>query len=214
MLARPVAAIGNRDPRCYELQFVAMLHRLREFLGITPLLPELEEILELVADGELSIDEAAKQIRELDLKTQPLVHPVILGVFAILGGCFALLGVGIGLYNASFSFGTEQAQATVVRIENDAPVVEYDVKGKQFSFRSSISTSPGSYTVGEKVHVLYRPRDPSVAQIDTFTDRWFLPILFTGIGTIAVLIGKYGHRIMSKLTGSNEHRQSTRAARF
>jgi len=215
-LARPcwrVAAdsIDNRGWRLSELQFDAMLDQLREILGMRPPLAGLEEILGQVADRKLPIDEAARQIRESASRSHTRFQPAILRIFAFTGACFALVGIGIGLYNASYSFGTEKTQATVIRIESGSPVVEYDVKGNHFSLRSPISATSPSYTIGEKVNVLYRPRDPSAAQIDTFTDRWLFPSMFTGIGLISMLIGIFGPRFLNNLTGTIEGQFSTGA---
>jgi hypothetical protein len=191
-----------------------MLNRLREILGIKPPLAGLEEILGQVADHRLPIDDAARQIREIASRSHTRFQPAILRLFAFTGAFFALVGIGIGFYNASYSFGTEKTQATVIRIESGSPVVEYDIKGKHFLFRSSISATSPTYTIGEKVNVLYRPRDPSAAHIDTFTDRWLFPSMFTGIGLISMLIGIFGPRFLNNLTGTIEGQFPTGAGRF
>jgi hypothetical protein len=56
-------------------------------------------------------------------------------------------------------------------------------------FRSSISTAPAAYSVGDKVVVLYQPGDPSQAQIDSFVGRWLFAVIFTAVGVSSVAVG-------------------------
>jgi hypothetical protein len=48
----------------------------------------------------------------------------------------------------------------------------------------NIASSPPSYHRGEAVTVLYQPQNPEGAQIDSFMDAWFLPLIFGSLGTV------------------------------
>ncbi len=100
---------------------------------------------------------------------------------------FALVGIGIGCYSVAFAIGTNEVQGTVTNMVHGSPVVDYEVNGQRFSFQSAMSSSPPAYFVGEKVSVLYRPNNPASAQINSFTERWLFPIVFTAAGVWAVI---------------------------
>jgi hypothetical protein len=144
------------------------MRRLREFLGLTAPLEGLEELLGQVADGHLPVDDAARRIRRL--ASQPHIPPWFLRVFRIMGALFAMIGLGFGVYSAVFAIGAEEVQGTVVKMVGDtgqSPVVEYEVKGRKFTYQSPLSSSPPAYCVGERISVLYHPNDPAKAQINS-----------------------------------------------
>lgn len=102
-----------------------------------------------------------------------------------MGLLFALIGIGFGVYSVAFAVGCAEAPGTVVRMvgkEMRRPIVEYDVQGKQFTVEGAVSSSPPAYSVGEEVTVLYRPDDPSVARINSFTECWLFPLRSAAVG--------------------------------
>jgi len=78
-----------------------------------------------------------------------------------------------------------------------APVIRFtDKSGNSYSFTSSTSSNPPSYSIGESIEVLYNPVSPSDAKIKGFFSIWggililgILGIVFFGIG-ISFFIGK------------------------
>jgi Protein of unknown function (DUF3592) len=166
----------------------------------SPSLDGLEEILEDVRDRKIGVDEAAARVRRSAARGTSLkfFSPPPL-IFQLAGGFSALIGIAFGCYSLSFAFGTVDVQGKVIRIESGSPVVQYDVNGMTHEYKSSISSTSPSYRVGEKVGVLYRPRDPSSAQINTFTDRWLFPTVFTAGGIIFALLGTFAPRLIDHL---------------
>lgn len=71
-----------------------------------------------------------------------------------------------------------------------APVVRFVTDtGETIEFTSDTSSNPPSYSRGERVEVLYRPLAPRNARINDFESLWASPLMFGGLGSIALLIG-------------------------
>ena len=178
------------------------MHRILAFLGLTSPLSGLENILEQVANGELAQDDAARQIRELASK--PHLPPWFLRLFRIMFAIFAVIGLGFAAYSIAFSIGAKEVPGTVIQMvggNQKSPIVEYNVGGKRFTHRSSLSSSPPRYFVGEKVSVLYRPDNPKRAQINSFTDRWLFSVMFTCGGLMGVVMSFFIPKLFSAITG-------------
>jgi hypothetical protein len=65
------------------------------------------------------------------------------------------------------------------------PVFEfYDNQDRKHRNKGSVASSPPAYTRGEEVTVLYRPENPGEAQLDSFFEAWFVPLIFGLLGSI------------------------------
>ena len=175
---------------------------LRKLLGLMAPLVGLETILDQVAKGQLSTTDAAEQIR--NLASRPHIPRWFPRVFRMMGATFAIVGIGFGCYSIVFGIGAKEVQGTVTEILDGSPVVEYEVNGKAFSFQSSLSSTPPMYSTGDKVSVLYRPNNPGWAQINSFTDRWLFPVVFTVAGLWTVICSYQFPKWISFLTGTSE----------
>jgi hypothetical protein len=120
-------------------------------------------------------------------------------IFALVGCPF----VSLGLYEAS---QTWQVQHTFVatpgvvvgnsyRSSNDDasgayyPEVEFKPEdGPPVRFTDSLGTQPPDYEVGDQVEVLYNPHNAADARINSWLRLWFMATLFTGLGSIFVII--------------------------
>ena len=127
---------------------------------------------------------------------------VIKYVFTIIGA-----GMLIGayfLYKSTSTFledavSTEGTVIELLRVYSDSdsgtsitykPVVEFlDKNGSDFEFTSSSSSNPPSYSIGEKVEVLYNPTSPNKAKIKGFFSLWGAATIVGGLGTVFFLIG-------------------------
>jgi hypothetical protein len=70
------------------------------------------------------------------------------------------------------------------------PVVRFDAaNGQKIIFESSTGTSPAAYEVGERVTIVYDPREPGNASIESFFAFWFMPTLFGGLGSLLLAVG-------------------------
>jgi hypothetical protein len=61
--------------------------------------------------------------------------------------------------------------------------------GRRITFVPSISQRPAPYGVGATVEVLYDPRNPQQAQINSFTHRWFATLMLVGFGLFGIAMG-------------------------
>lgn len=170
---------------------------------------ELEQILAEVAAGKLPVPEAAVRIRQLFNRPRP--RPIGPGgprgfqrqplgvalIFAAVGTICVVAAVVVGTWRMNFAAGAAHTEGTVLRLVatdqkgSRAPVIRYEVDGKAYEFQSSISSNPPNYAVGQKVAVLYQPDNPGAGTIDSFFERWFMPILLGVFGVVFSAIG-YG----------------------
>lgn len=126
-------------------------------------------------------------------------------VFVWVGGIFATIGVVFVAiagwsYQSDRSFAARgaRAQGTVIEMAGSggsdgytySPVVEFvDARGRRHVFTSTVSSNPPRYSRGETVEVIYAPDSPDRAMIDGFLDRFLLPLIFGGLGTLFAAIG-------------------------
>ena len=127
-----------------------------------------------------------------------------------IGAIFALVGsgMGVGTYYAWSSMNELasegiRTQGTVIDLEyrrddegsgTYAPVVEfYDEQGRRQVYYSSSSSNPPAYDRGEKVDLFYKQGTPERAMIDSFSDRWLLPMI---LGLFTVVFGGVGYGLL------------------
>jgi hypothetical protein len=166
---------------------------------------ELEQILAEVAAGRLAVPEAAARIRQLFARPRPGgpvgprpmagPSPVVALICAGIGVVCLLAAVGFAVAALNFAAGAVHAEGTVVRLVatdnkgSKAPLVRYEVEGTTYEFQSSISSTTPGYAVGQKVPVMYRPENPGAGQIDSFFERWLMPIVLGVFGLVFTLVG-------------------------
>ncbi|BAT54012.1 hypothetical protein NOS3756_29760 [Nostoc sp. NIES-3756] len=123
-------------------------------------------------------------------------------IFGGIGSIFAIIGVLIGL-EINSSVGTVKTQGTVIDFERvksvDSeghsheyyyPIVSFTPSsGKTTTFESRTGSYPPAFSKGQQVEIVYNPQQPSSAMIYSWFDLWFLPTMFTGMGSIFALIG-------------------------
>jgi hypothetical protein len=120
------------------------------------------------------------------------------GIFAAIGVVFAAIAAWVHLEDRRFAAGGTRAQGTVIEMVGSSdsdgysyrPVVEFrDADGQRHVFASNASSNPPRYSTGEAVAVIYDPAAPQQAVIDGFMDRYFLPLVLGGMGTLFAAIG-------------------------
>jgi hypothetical protein len=119
-------------------------------------------------------------------------------LFAFIG--FALLVGAFFSYQNTASFLDEAVEApgTVTDLHysrsSDSssyyPIVEFqDASGQLVEFHSSSGSNPASYSVGERVPVLYRAGEPQNARINGFFSLWGGASIFGVLGGVFLLTG-------------------------
>jgi Protein of unknown function (DUF3592) len=70
-----------------------------------------------------------------------------------------------------------------------APVIEYSVNGKPYTYQSSMYSNPPAYELNGDAPLLVDPNDPSQVIIDSFIGRYLLVLVMGGLGLILSIIG-------------------------
>lgn len=119
----------------------------------------------------------------------------VLRIFAWILGVFVVIEVGIAallLHNAWEKRDTwSRAAATVTALEKVEsssnggetwrPVFSLSAEGKEYNIRSSSSSNPPAYRVGEQVEMLYPAENPAEAITNTFAGLYVLPCAVLGM---------------------------------
>ena len=111
---------------------------------------------------------------------------------------FALLCIAAFLTWRTSSF-IQRSQTAAGTITALVPVSQHEITyapvfsfktadGQAWSVRSHTSSNPPDFAVNDSVTVLYDPSDPQHAQIDTFGQLWFVPILLGSMGTFSFIM--------------------------
>lgn len=119
-------------------------------------------------------------------------------IFQILS--FLFIGVTAYLIKRKQNFISEcdQTTGTVVTFRERkragknttyAPVVEYLALGKTLSHESSLYKAWRKPPVGTTLQIFYKRDKPEDALIDTFSEKWFVAMIFGSLGALFFLIG-------------------------
>jgi hypothetical protein len=158
---------------------------------------QLEDILEDVSAGRLTVQEAAEQIRRQSpqsLHRAPRKRPRSIGVvIATVGVIFFAMATLIGVQSYQFTARAVKSNATVIElVQSDRvqkPRYKYIVNGVEFTGLSTIGSNPPSYTVGDTVEIEYLPDDPARSRIASWAERWTGTLVLTVMGGIVTVIG-------------------------
>ncbi|MFS0515914.1 DUF3592 domain-containing protein [Nostoc sp. UIC 10607] len=124
-------------------------------------------------------------------------------IFGGVGSIIAVTGIIIGLNTRSFVGTAVPAQGTIIdlvqRLSTDSkgrssyvyyPVVEFTTpSGEPTVFEANSGSNPPEFTKGQQVEILYSPEKPNSAMINSWLSLWFLPVMFTSLGSIFALVG-------------------------
>ncbi len=118
---------------------------------------------------------------------------VLVAVVVILFFCACAIGVwalfnksSIEILKTSFYMQSNgvKTTGTIVQMEKHSSrrpgsgpvfkfIVDYEVDGQTYTFKSITAYGAlDTHVVGDSIPVIYDPAAPSIAQIDTFTERW------------------------------------------
>src|SRR5437879_2571324 len=119
--------------------------------------------------------------------------------FFLMGTTFAVLGIYFFIDSRRFHASALQTEGEVIRIEthqskdnkgrvtqSHVPVVRFQAEGQTKEIRGH---NVGSYRVGEKVPVHYHAGELDDARLDTASENYLLPGIFTGVGSLFACIG-------------------------
>ncbi len=140
-------------------------------------------------------------MRTRDQAKRPTVDPVFRLVFwtlTVMGLPMLLGGLFMGYRSLDFLITAERAQGQVIemtysrRDSEDSgsftPRVRFQTRdGQEIVFRATVSGGPSTFHRGEAVTVLYKPEDPTAAEIYSFWQLAFVPIFLFGFSGLLLV---------------------------
>jgi len=112
-------------------------------------------------------------------------------IFGLVGSIFLFIGIVLLKSNIKLLKDGIVADGEIISAYN-APIFTFkSSKNEAYEVKSSISSSPPFYKLGEKVKVIYLPFNPQKAQIKDFRSFWLFPSIFTFFGVLIISIGVF-----------------------
>jgi hypothetical protein len=146
---------------------------------------------------------------------------VIFWILLILATVSAVISISTFLHARNFNRKAAKATGQIIQMlekkdhDNDTvfyPVFSFsDSKGEGHTIYSTWGSFPPAYSVGEKVNVLYSPKNPKDAKIESFFSLWGWSAI-TGIIAVGDLIIAAILWLVSKLFLNNRTPQPSVAA--
>jgi hypothetical protein len=78
------------------------------------------------------------------------------------------------------------------------PVFEYEFKGKKYTYVSTSSSNVKEYEVGEPIDILVDSENPIEVLVNSFMEKWFLPLLLGFMGTLFTGLGYAAFAVLGK----------------
>ena len=121
--------------------------------------------------------------------------------FIGLGTISFLFGLGFGVRSVRIGFGTVRTVGAIVEVERRSgprsdyyPLVAYVIDGASYQCKGIVGSNFTRWKRGQRVGVLYRPDRPSLGYLDTFFDRWLIPLAFGAAGLFFIGFGRLAMR--------------------
>jgi hypothetical protein len=122
-------------------------------------------------------------------------------VFLTVGTCIFAFGLFIGTKNYEFVNSAQKTSATVIRLDvvHDStsredlyrPVFAFSLDGRTIEFPSQSSSRPAGFQEGETVDILYNPKNPKDAKVNSFDALWLGVIVALFLGLVSSLLGGF-----------------------
>ena len=124
---------------------------------------------------------------------------LFIGIFTFVGGTFFAIGLALFTESVNFKRTASSAEGVVYDIETRSdsdgssyyPMVRFTPAGAEepVEFTGGVGSNPSSYKRDQKVKVIYDPKNPEKARIDSFFETALFPLVFSGMGGIFLAIG-------------------------
>jgi hypothetical protein len=166
---------------------------------------KIEAVKRVKTDLNTGLKEALVLVEEVDKAINPNYRSVNLNTGCLKGGfravavIFGFIGLGfIGITGILYYLehqtikNSDITKGVVVDFRTgdeggSAPVISYEMDSKKKLYYSNTYSSPPAYEMNEEVSLFVNRSDPDDVIVDTFMDRWFLMVLFGGIGSFFIL---------------------------
>lgn len=115
----------------------------------------------------------------------------IMAAFFLVSGFAVQLAAPYTLYRDwQFRQSATRAQGSVSQQLGNRDFVSFrTLRGEDILVGSRLTLPWNRFSPGASVDILYLPKDPYTARLDTFGDRWALPIFLAGFGFFWTLGG-------------------------
>lgn len=173
-------------------QALVLAEKLEEEIESSPLLEEFKTLQE-----------------EASRKPGVNVGRLVGSIFMSLGGIMLAVVIYLIVSNYNFAQRAIPVKGKVIEYESYVstdddgrsttmfrPTFEYVYAGKTYTHQSSTSSSSPEYEINEMVDVLVDPDEPLEILIDSFWERWFLPVL---LGFMGAMFGGMGYLVFRLL---------------
>jgi nitrate reductase NapE component len=145
-------------------------------------------------------------VRSKKKRNDALFMRLFVGIFSVVGVGLVTGGIYAAWQTRQFLRIAEPASGIVtenvwqkstnpnqrgVYVSYAYPRIEFSTQdGQRISVLQSVSGSnPATYHANQRVTILYDPRDPQHAYIQSFASSWLLPLLLCGIGSVFCFFG-------------------------
>lgn len=125
--------------------------------------------------------------------------PIVIGLlFFVLGICLLISSIVAFIKKRRQVANSSSATGVVTELVRGMgqrgylyyPQVQFTTaSGQTVSFNSSVGSNPAGYAVGQNVEVVYDPRNPQQAEIDSATSLWVVPGCLLGMGLVFTVLG-------------------------
>ena len=142
----------------------------------------------------------------------------IVSVFGVVGLAFLAIAAFTIRSEIRYRSGAIRVSGTVMEMIPTSgskggilykPVFQFaDLNDRMHKVSGSVASSPPAFHTGQAVTVLYRPENPENAQLDSFMEAWFLPLVFGILGGVFTAIGS------GFLVYAVRHRQPPRSSDY
>jgi hypothetical protein len=136
--------------------------------------------------------------RKMKRDTPPTTPAQFNFICKIIAGSLFAIAAALAIYSTILVTTGIQTTGIVVDLQESrdkeggdlyfAPTFSFvDVSGVTNTVKSSLSTSPAAYRIGDRVPIIYRKSNPSMARINRFKDHWMPPIGLSAFGLVALI---------------------------
>ena len=160
---------------------------------------QLEDILEDLSAGRLTVQQAAESIRRQS--PQMLHRPVrqrprsVGVVIATVGVLFLGMAGMIGAQSYQFMTNGVKTQATVIELNlkkgRPRPRYEYVVNGSTYSGAAAVGMDQPGLKVGDSIEIEYLPESPAESRVASWGERWTGTLAVGVMGGVVALVGAF-----------------------
>lgn len=131
---------------------------------------------------------------KLDLATSlrmaRVTIPILVGCMLLASAIFAIETASF-VRNATSATGTITASAEMTADDGGTlyrPTFTFVAAGREYAVTPSAFVSPSPGDTGDRIAILYDPRNPHRARIDAFVYTWAIPVVLLGVSIVFGLL--------------------------